>query len=436
MAARSQSTDIWPPRSRTPGRGRREASVERSLAKVREAHQKALTTVVTLEEEIQQLSCPLVRSWPEVWAHSKSKDHHVHRSRGWKRRHCQGWPENCPAPYFKYHPSRRNLESGREVAATGDPDLEEPPELGLEVTCFLRGSAKNSPEPPVKELCKSVTWKAEACKTPSWWWELMAVPEVEDFEKLAQEVWASFWLPKRASKLHKKKNYHQAPPALLCLLRKNFLPPPDSIFACQDIWEMQWEKMVAYAPALQYWVEKTDPPAGGRPCLLVESVKELQEEMRCYLSFSDKEVLKGMIPPEETSAIPTEEADPQSTTIPAGSPGEEAIAGAAREPAVERRSPSVPWLGEGITPVSTHGGCQTDPPSIKRSKTEVLQLGRKGGLNPLNWIIKDDDHPTGSPLTYTRVRSYPMSDTNSQFSGGDSMSKERSTTKRGLHSIP
>ena len=84
---------------------------------------------------------------------------------------------------------------------TEDTDLEEPPELGLEVTCFLRGSAENleeedkkmsPPEPPVKEFQKWVMWKAEACKTPGWCWELMAVPEVEDCEKLAQEVQASF----------------------------------------------------------------------------------------------------------------------------------------------------------------------------------------------------------------------------------------------------
>ena len=97
--------------------------------------------------------------------------------------------------------------------------------------------------------------------------------------------------------------------------------------------------MVAYAQALQYWAEKTDLPAGGRPHLLVESVKELQEEMSCYLSFSDEEVLKGVIPPEETSAIPTEEANPQSTITPASTPEEEVAMGAAREPAVERRSP-------------------------------------------------------------------------------------------------
>ena len=176
MAVRSQSTDIWPPRSRTPGRGRREASVERSWANVREAHQKALATAATLEEEIEQLSCPLIRSQPEVWVHSKSRDHCVHGSRGQKRRCCQVQPENCPAPYFEYHPSRRNSESGREAVATEDPNLEKPLELGPKVTCFLRGSAENieeeeekepSPEPPVKELHKWVKWKAEACKMPS-----------------------------------------------------------------------------------------------------------------------------------------------------------------------------------------------------------------------------------------------------------------------------
>ena len=63
-----------------------------------------------------------------------------------KRKHCQVQPEVCPAPYFKYHPSQRNSESSREAVATEDPNLEELPELGLEVTCFLRGTAENSEE--------------------------------------------------------------------------------------------------------------------------------------------------------------------------------------------------------------------------------------------------------------------------------------------------
>ena len=140
--------------------------------------------------------------------------------------------------------------------ATEDPNLEELPELRPEVTCFLRGSAENleeddekapSPKLPVKVFQKWVTWKAEAYKMPSWWRELMVVPGVEDHEELASEVWASFQLPKRGSELHEVENYYQAPPALLCLLWKNFLPTPNSIFACCDIREMQHEKTMTYA---------------------------------------------------------------------------------------------------------------------------------------------------------------------------------------------
>ena len=80
------------------------------------------------------------------------------------------------------------------MAATKDPDLEELLELGLEVTCFLRGSAESSeeenmrvpsPEPPVEMLQKCVTWKTQDCKTPNWWKELVMVPGVDYHEKLA-----------------------------------------------------------------------------------------------------------------------------------------------------------------------------------------------------------------------------------------------------------
>ena len=350
MTAKPRSADIWPPRSRMPGRGKKEASVERSLAKVREAHQKALAMAASLEEEIEWLSCPLIRSWPEVQACSRSRDCCVCRSRGQRRRHHQVWPEDCCAPYFEYHPSQRNSESGGEAAATEDPNYEELLELGQEVTCFLRGSAENteeedkkapSPEPPVEELQKWVMWKAEAYEMPIWWRELMKIPGVEDHEKLAWEVWASFWLPKRVDKLHQVENYYQAPPAPLCLLQKNFLPLPNSNFACQDIWEMQCEQTVAYTRALQFWAEKVDPPTGGRPCLLVESVKELREEMRHYLSFLEDDMFKGMALTGETSTILTEEANLQSArTTPASIPKQEATAKTAREPAVEKRPPN------------------------------------------------------------------------------------------------
>ena len=160
MAVRSQSTGAWPQRSWTPRRGRREASVERSLANVREAHQKALAMVAALEEEIEWLSHPLTRSQPEVQMLSKSRDCQVHGSRGWKWRCHQVWPENCPASYFKYHPSRRNSESNREAVATEGPDLEELPELGLEVTCFLRGSAGTQKRKKKRHPLPNLQWKS------------------------------------------------------------------------------------------------------------------------------------------------------------------------------------------------------------------------------------------------------------------------------------
>ena len=74
-------TDVRPPRHRTPRRERRDGSLEWSLTKVREAHQKALAMVATLEEEIEWLSHLLIRSWLEARAHS-SRDHCRCRSRG------------------------------------------------------------------------------------------------------------------------------------------------------------------------------------------------------------------------------------------------------------------------------------------------------------------------------------------------------------------
>ena len=182
---------------------------------------------------------------------------------------------------------------------------------------------------------------------------------------------------------------------------------------------------MAYARALQHWAEKTDLPVGGRPHLLAESLKELQEEMRCYLSFSDEEVLKGMDPLEEKSAIPTEEANPQSAMTPASTPEEQVTVRAVREQAAERKSPKFLWLREGITPLPICGGCQADAPSVKRSKTKALQLRRKDGLSPPNQITEGDNHTKETPSPTTRVRSHLPSDANSLFPGSDDMSKER-----------
>ena len=68
--------------------------------------------------------------------------------------------------------------------------------------------------------------------TPDWWQELIEVPGVDDYEKLPWEVRASFELPQWISKWHHVEDYHQTPPALLCICQKSFLLLPDSKFTC------------------------------------------------------------------------------------------------------------------------------------------------------------------------------------------------------------
>ena len=91
------------------------------------------------------------------------------------------------------------------------------------------------------------------------------------------------------------------------------MPPALSIYACRDIREIPQEKAVAYTRALQHWVEEIDLPARGRPCLLDRSVKELREEVKCYLSFSDEEVFQGV-------ALPEKEDDQSPETPPTNVP--------------------------------------------------------------------------------------------------------------------
>ena len=47
------STSIWPPKNHSLERERREFLVKRSLANVRNTHQKALAPAMALEEEIE-----------------------------------------------------------------------------------------------------------------------------------------------------------------------------------------------------------------------------------------------------------------------------------------------------------------------------------------------------------------------------------------------
>ena len=76
---------------------------------------------------------------------------------------------------------------------------------------------KSSPEPPVEEYERWLTWRAGAHNMPGWWQELAKVPGVDDHQELVQEVCASFKLPQLISEQCGVENYHQAPPVPLCI---------------------------------------------------------------------------------------------------------------------------------------------------------------------------------------------------------------------------
>ena len=69
---------------------------------------------------------------------------------------------------------------------------------------------------------------------------------------------------------------------------------------------------MAYGQALQFWAEKAHPPSQGQPYLLVGSVLELREEMKCYVSFPDKTVFSGVALPEGPLTMLSEETAPKN----------------------------------------------------------------------------------------------------------------------------
>ena len=417
--------DIWTPRSRTPRRGRRGASVERSLTKVREAHQKALAMAATLEEK--WLSCPLIRSQLKAWAHSKSRDCHRWKSRGWKKRHCQVHPEDCHAPYFEYHPSQRSSESEGEVAATKDLNLEEPPELGLEVTCFLQGQPRfqgrrrwRCPPPNLNRRVTEVddleglsiqntqqvaranhgTWGGQLWKAGTWGTDLFLTPEEGKWTMLGEE-----W------------------PHLHCCVFAG------RIFCCHQI--LLSPARISRKFSMRRWWHMPGPFSsgqrrltftGGKPYLLDGSVIELQEEMEWYLSFSDEDVFKGIALLEETPVISPKEVTPQSTQpTPAGTPVKEATMDTTVELAAEKRPqnrfpgwvkvlhPSRPIVTAGLIPPLSRGPRQR-PHSWSSGKGLV-------------WIPQTEEPGVMTthldPLTYQRVGDCLMSNAAAQLYQGN-----------------
>ena len=136
------------------------------------------------------------------------------------------------------------------------------------------------------------------------------------------------------------------------------LPPiPDSKFTCQDIRESQLEKMVVYAQALQFWVEKANLPTQGQPCHLVGSILELREAMKYYISFPNEAIFGGMALPEESLTTQLEKTISESAQPAcANSPIREAAVKVTEEEAASiARPPEEPSTSQTPNKESTRG---------------------------------------------------------------------------------
>ena len=126
---------------------------------------------------------------------------------------------------------------------------------------------------------------------------------------------ASFQLAKVKCLTWGMENDYMPPPMPHCIEWDAFLPFGSGNFASQDYRMKQPQKMLAYTKALQFQVEKAQPPWAGQPHQLAACVKDLRESMEPLALFTDEEVLtKELSSPwvKVTSSRPSKQAEPET----------------------------------------------------------------------------------------------------------------------------
>ena len=77
-------------------------------------------------------------------------------------------------------------------------------ELGPDLKCFLQepaimqeegGGSNVSQGTPAEDYEDWIKWRGHRINTPDWWWELVGIPGINDFQELTQKIRASFKLP-------------------------------------------------------------------------------------------------------------------------------------------------------------------------------------------------------------------------------------------------
>ena len=168
--------------------------------------------------------------------------------------------------------------TGRELK---EYDLGPPPTLEPELESFLEAPTPKlgawdrcdlQPEPSIENYEVWLEWQACQVDMPEWWGELVTIPNVGDPKRLAHKIHASFKIPWVRSEALRVSNNYATPSAPKCLQREMFLLVPYPHLPCQDYHHQQPLRTLAYACALQYWVEKANPLAPHEPHHLVRYV--------------------------------------------------------------------------------------------------------------------------------------------------------------------
>ena len=145
-----------------------------------------------------------------------------------------------------------------------------------------RDAKDYSTEPSVSDVETWLEWQAKQLGTPTWWIELQTIPGVRKPWKLVWKIRASFYIPEVRMRTLLEPGY-TAPPAPRSLDRNAFLPDDLSY---QDMWQKLALLMMVYTKSLQYWVEKQSLLTSQNLHPLAESVVELWEMVKEYVTLN------------------------------------------------------------------------------------------------------------------------------------------------------
>ena len=241
---------------------------------LRAAHQRALDTIEALMSNIKRLSQRRREgSWNQSWSRSHSRSRSQSRSHSMAQdwNHSQSSLQNV-CLMSPDGPSHRKRVTFRNPKA----------ELSSE-----RDTKDYSTEPSFSNIETWLEWQAKQLGTPTWWTELLAIPGIRDPWKLAQKIRASFYIPEVRMRALLEPGYTM-PPAPRSLDRNAFLP---NDLSYQDVWQKSALLTMAYARSLQYWAEKQSPPRSQDLCPLAESVIELWEMVKEYVTLNYLDII-------------------------------------------------------------------------------------------------------------------------------------------------